>query len=455
MRNIIPDIKKDGGISLFTILTIIILGGTYLLLKDKRSKKIKRELEQPLEMTGEEKTRFSEFMDKWGLTAGVAGITIYDAIYSISLLDENTLQALDFSSAADLSNFHDITQYIETHFGAGSGLAGSLERLEGYTAEQVAAAHLVSQGHVVEFPETSNQSGYDLLVDGHPFQVKDTMSPGLISEHLEKYPDIPVIINSEMGAYFAGNENVIVDPDLSHDQIAAAVHHTIDGVNALDAASIHIPFITLALSSVKEGSLMLAKKTDIKTAGKHVLYDTASVGLGGAAGAKMGTLAGSFLGPVGAGVGLVLGGIAGALGGKMLARKIKRSGLAKRQADYDSALVEVGLALPEVIDKKIELLNAKMNRTAKAVKVPWWHSIWPSREAYIVDRLKGMYQQAVEHLEELKIRLQSLPPVEAGKEAYKTAAEGGYYDPRLMEAMRKVNLAYEELLKEMRKLGLA
>jgi len=302
------------GIQMTTILVVAILGAAYLYLRNKRSEKIKAELERPLPMIDGEESRFSKFMDKWGLTAGVAGITIYDAVYSISLVDENVLRAMDFSSAADLSNFHDIMAYIKTHFEDGPGLEGSLERLEGYTAEQVVAAHLVAEGHVVEFPETPNQPGYDLLVDGHPFQVKNTMSPDLIREHLDKYPDIPVIVNSEMGIYFEGNEIVIVDPELSHDEIAVAVQHTIDGVDALDAASAHIPLVTLALSSIKESSLLLARKTDLQTAGKHVLYDTASVGLGGAVFGKIGTMVGSFFGPVGAGVGLVLGGYPRSLG---------------------------------------------------------------------------------------------------------------------------------------------
>jgi hypothetical protein len=440
---------------LTSILAIAILSAIYLYLRNKRSQKIKLELERPLYMIDGEESRFSKIMDKWGLTAGVAGITIYDAVYSISLVDENVLRALDFSSAADLSNFHDIIAHIKTNFRDGSGLNGSLERLEGYTAEQVVAAHLVAKGHVVEFPENSNQQGYDLLVDGYPVQVKNTMTPDLIREHLEKYPDIPVIANSEMGIYFVGNENVIIDPELSHDEIAAAVRHTLDGVDTLDAAPTHIPLVTLVLSCIKESSLLLDQKTDIRTAGKHVLCDTASVGLGGAVCGKIGTVVGSFLGPVGAGVGLVVGGTLGALGGKMIAKLIKQSGYEKKQVAYESALVEVGATLPEVIDKKKELLNTKMNRATKTIKIPWWDSIWPSREAYIVRGLRKLYEQAMMHLDEAKMHLKSLTPVEAGKEAYKMVARGGYYDPRLMEAMRKVNLAYDELLKEMRKLGMA
>ena len=440
---------------MLTLLTIAILGGVYAYLRDRRAKKIRQELERPLVMTDSEKTRFSGSMEKWGLTAGVAGVTIYDAVYSVSLIDENVLTALDFLSAAELSSFNDISQYIDTHFAAGAGLDGSLARLEGYTAEWVAAAHLASQGHVVEFPDTANQAGYDLLVDGHPFQVKDTLTPGLINEHLENYPDIPVIINSEMGAHFSDNPNVIVDPDLSHDQIAATVHHTIDGLNLLDTAPIHIPFITLALSSLKEGSLLLANKTDIKTAGSHVLYDTSSVGIGGAAGAKIGALIGGTLGPAGAGIGLVLGGVFGAVSGRFLAGKIKYSGLEKKREVYNSAIINVGQVMPAVIDNKKQLVTVKMDKAVKAVKVPWWRHIWPSREEYIAEGLKTRYRQVLDKFNELKNRLQSLSPYQTGEEACKIAAEGGFYDPALTEALAKVRQAQEELLKEMRRLGLA
>jgi len=440
---------------LLTLLTIAILSGIYAYLRDWRAKRIRRELERPLVMTDSEKTRFSGFMEKWGLVAGVAGITVCDAVYSVSLIDENVLAALDFSSVADLSTFSDISQYMDAHFAAGAGLVGSLARLQGYTAEQVAAAHLASQGHVVEFPDAANQPGYDLLVDGHPFQVKDTLSPGLINEHLANYPDIPVIVNTEMGVRFADNPNVIVDPDLSHEQIAVAVDQTIEGVSLLDTAHVHIPLITLALSCLKEGSLLLAGKTDVKTAGSHVLYDTASVGLGGAAGAKIGVLAGSPLGPAGAGIGLVLGGVIGAITGRVLAGKIKHSRLKEKQAAYNSAVIDVGQVMPAVIDNKKQLVAEKMERAVKAVKVPWWRHIWPSREEYLAEGLKGRYRQTLDRLNELKNRMQSLSPCQAGEEACKIVAEGGFYDPALTEALARVREAQEELLKEMRRLGLA
>ena len=111
--------------------------------------------------------------------------------------------------------------------------------------------------------------------------------------------------------------------------------------------------------------------------------------------------------------------------------------------------------MPAVIDKKKQLIATKMERVVKAAKIPWWHSFWPSRENYIVEGVKTRYQQAIAKLDELKNHLQSLSPLSAGEEVCKTAAEGGFYDPALMEALARVKQAQEDLLKEMRRLGLA
>ncbi|NLF44677.1 MAG: hypothetical protein GX581_01265 [Syntrophomonadaceae bacterium] len=436
------------------MLAVSILG-IYFVIRNIRVRKIESELALPLEMSEAEKTQFAVFMEKWGLATGVAGITSIEAIYSLSLIDENVLKAIDFSYNADISKFRDLTRFIETNLGPGDGLVGSLSRIQGYTAERVVAMNLISQGHVVEFPESASQRGFDLLVDGHRFQVKNTLTPNIIHKHIETYPEIPVIVNSEMGAYFVDNPMVLVDPELSNAQIKAMVQNTIDGADLLDSAATHIPFITLGLSSFKEAKLMVERKTDITTAGKHVVYDTASIGLGGAGGAKLGTLIGSVLGPAGAGAGLIVGSIIGTLSGRYFANKIKRLKLNKKQDELDNALIEVGNILTTVIDKKRNLLSQKKNRVVNATKVPWWNFVWPSRKAYIVRGLEKKYLQAIAYLDEFKKNLLSLDSLQAGKEAYKTVAGGGYYDPNLLEAIRKVNLVWEEIQKEMRKLGMA
>lgn len=152
---------------------------------------------------------------------------------------------------------------------------------------------------------------------------------------------------------------------------------------------------------------------------------------------------------------MVLGGIGGAVGGKMIARRYKHFGLKKKREAYNSAVTQVGMIMPAVIDHKKQLVTTKMDKAVKALKIPWWHSLWPSREGYIAEGLEGKYRQVINKLDELKNHLQSLPPVQAGEEACKTASKGGFYDPDLMKALNRVKQIQEELLKEMRRLGLA
>ncbi|MGB9826802.1 MAG: hypothetical protein ACPLRU_09015, partial [Desulfofundulus sp.] len=99
--------------------------------------------------------------------AAVAGITAYDAVHYLAMMDDRVLEAMDFSSKLDLGAFNRLSAYVHDQFYTGSeaSITGAVERLQGYAAEQIVAAHLAAQGHVVEFPDASNQQGWDLLVD--------------------------------------------------------------------------------------------------------------------------------------------------------------------------------------------------------------------------------------------------------------------------------------------------
>lgn len=237
------------------------------------------------------------------------------------MIDPNVIDALNFSRSADLSSFHNLSNYLNEHLvdASAASITGDHANLSGYVAERVAAADLVAQGHVVTFPDTSNNPGWDLMVDGHPVQIKNTLDAGIIKEHFLKYPDIPVITNTEMSQYFSHDPNVMIDPSLSHAAIAAKIDTTVHGVNALESGSFHIPLITLALSCAREGKLLFNNKTDFTSAGKHIALDTASVGGGGFIGGKTGAMVGGLVGgPVGVALGAILGAIWGAISGRIL-----------------------------------------------------------------------------------------------------------------------------------------
>lgn len=57
---------------------------------------------------------------------------------------------------------------------------------------------MIADGHDVGPAEASNTPGLDLLVDGQPVQVKCGTALSNLTEHFEKYPDIPVIANTAL-----------------------------------------------------------------------------------------------------------------------------------------------------------------------------------------------------------------------------------------------------------------
>jgi hypothetical protein len=105
--------------------------------------------------------------------AVISVLTLGDIVYSAAMIDPSVIEAADFSYSEEVDNlvaFSDLTSKILELKPIQA--SGAISRLEGYVAEQVVAAELVAQGHQVVFPATSNQKGWDLLVDGQEFQVK-------------------------------------------------------------------------------------------------------------------------------------------------------------------------------------------------------------------------------------------------------------------------------------------
>lgn len=73
-----------------------------------------------------------------------------------------------------------------------------MHRLEGYVAEQKAAAALEQTHHIVQFAPTANQPAWDLLVDGHPWQVKEGIDIGGIKDAMAHHGDIPIATGADL-----------------------------------------------------------------------------------------------------------------------------------------------------------------------------------------------------------------------------------------------------------------
>lgn len=123
----------------------------------------------------------------------VFSLTAGEMLWHAVAIDENVLQAADFSRAADLSD--PLSFAAEAN---GFLLEAAGYSLRGYVAERLVLDALVANGHDVVLAEASNTPGLDLIVDGHAVQVKCGSNLSNLVEHFEKYPDIPVIANEEL-----------------------------------------------------------------------------------------------------------------------------------------------------------------------------------------------------------------------------------------------------------------
>jgi hypothetical protein len=105
-------------------------------------------------------------------TAAVGLLTLGDIVYSAAAIEPLVIKGADFARVEDLEStfaFADVARRV--HELSPRAMEGAIDNVKGYTAEQVVAAELVAQGHQVSFPETSNEAGWDLLVDGEKTQV--------------------------------------------------------------------------------------------------------------------------------------------------------------------------------------------------------------------------------------------------------------------------------------------
>ncbi|WP_324667976.1 hypothetical protein [Geochorda subterranea] len=390
--------------------------------------------------------------------AAVTGITAYEAIYALSMIDPDVLEAAeriggDFSSWAQVEAWQRSIEAMEP-----SAREGAIRQLVGYTGEMKVAAHLVADGHVVEFPEAPNQAGYDLLVDGSPLQVKTTIHPSLVREHLSTYPDIPVVIPQELHE-LAEAPGVVVDHDLSHADVTQSVRETLEGVGDLGGLAAHVPWITLAVSGFREVVLMARGWTDLATALKNVGIDVAGVGVGSTAGVKAGLALGFVLGGT---VGAVIGAILGALGGSTLGKrpanwlKARRARAAAER--FRRVVEETAEAYLEALAAHVDALRRRRQAIWRTAR-PWLaRLLWPRRRdvatAYVARRLRvnerdaGRLYQSLQHL----LRT-SQDRAKAAAEVLLHFHERPVYSVRLAEAFRRLREARESLVVELRKLG--
>mgnify|MGYP003681891998 CR=1 FL=1 len=172
-----------------------------LVLKDSFDIKQAPVEDWVLDLTERKPSRpFRKLADEIAFSSQLSALTLGDIILTNALINPHAIEGIDFARQPDLGD--------PTSFGiwadkvtslSPAAYMGNFNGVKGYVAEQMVAAELVSTGHDVEFPSSSSQAGWDLIVDGVETQVKCIGSISGLRDHFDKY-DYPVIANSELAS---------------------------------------------------------------------------------------------------------------------------------------------------------------------------------------------------------------------------------------------------------------
>ncbi|WP_144431706.1 hypothetical protein [Jannaschia seosinensis] len=302
------------------------------------------------------------------------GLTTGEMLWHAAALDPDVMQAADFSRSAELGDpvafASSAGQFLET--GAGWSLRG-------YTAERLVMDQLIADGHDVRLAEASNTPGLDLVVDGAAVQVKCGVSLSILTEHFEKYPDIPVIANATLAEQAAETGEpwahlVTTLPGFEIAPIEAQIAETLG--HAADLANPDILHFALSIGVLRGGIEVARGRVPVSDLPAWLLLDGASRGLlafaGGKAGAWFGLVA---IGPAGA---LILGPAIGAsalLGNSSLKGAAQKRLMAEWHENLLRHAEELHRVIVAALDRRIALLEDRVrvfaNRARRSNLEDW------------------------------------------------------------------------------------
>ncbi|MCY4000456.1 MAG: hypothetical protein OXF84_06575, partial [Bacteroidetes bacterium] len=318
---------------------------------------------------------------------------------NLTEIDEHVYTAMSSLAGEQLDTIGDLSRSLSDWESAEIGQSlppEAVSKLMGHLAEPRVAENLENMGIQVEMPNLSNQEGYDLILNGEYFvNVKTVADASSLSSHFENYPNIPVIVPSDMNgipedaisfgvddsvdkvitALDLKKENlVLVDDNLVHAEMLEHAENLSDSL--LGSVEGSFPLITLAFSGFREFRLLSQQKTQLIISAKNVGLDLLGIGGGGSLFGSLGAILGTLLMP---GLGTVLGTLifsaGGAFGGRFITDKIKNLPLKKTLKQYDEKLEQSeseihslqGRAQNE-IQRERQILNGDLAESTRLLK---------------------------------------------------------------------------------------
>jgi hypothetical protein len=210
-------------------------------------------------------------------------MTLGDIVYDRFSIDPSALQAFEFVNKPSTEDIFKLATWSHHIIDAPSvTLEGRVSWLQGYVFERMAALTLHQSGKVVQFPETANNPGWDFLVNGEKVQAKCGIDPRLVTDHLNKYPNIQrVVVDQDLAEHFAGNDYITAMHDITRDTVRATTEHSLN--SAADMLDLHLGHFVPALSVARNAYHVWRGNTDWRALGENVSVDAAGRFIGATA----------------------------------------------------------------------------------------------------------------------------------------------------------------------------
>ncbi len=347
---------------------------------------------QEVQILGRQMSEFAGKPFNQAELATYGALTAAEFAWNWAKIDPSVIRATNFSSSIPVHNGYDFAQYVHAHYDALGTAAqeGFFNRLMGYVGEQKVADLLVHQGHRVLAAASATQPDWDMLVDGHPVNVKTVQDIASIKAEALAHHGVTYIVPSDAHGHLASNMAHVAG--FHHDAVHSSLHEGIaaaHGEHALHGLGMHLPVLTVAASAYRNYQAVQMGK-DVSVAIKHTVVESVGRGTGGVVGLKTGGAVGGLLtlgNPLGIAVGAAIGAIGGGLLGGSLAEQHKRKPLDAAVLSMKTALHSYGATFSDKLDEVRGYLEAPLIRLQSSLtqvendleqrksRLIWW--LWP------------------------------------------------------------------------------
>ena len=308
-----------------------------------------------------------------GLDLVPVSVSIFDTMYHMSKVDPLLISALDrLHHSQNFENFAELRDYVKSLI-KGTTDERLIHKYKAYVGEEDTFSQLSSLSGNLFVPKSGTNPEFDFIYNDQKYNRAVSSDSDYLDDKLNNLPDdVNLWVGPDVDEKYLNNSRFFIDNNsLTEREYFKITSDSFDGIDNIGNFIDTIPFLTMAFSSSKNYRLYSEGKTDKKTATENVILDTASVGLGGYAGAEIGENIGDFLSPVDDGFivpvfSKILGSVLGVIAGKGVSGWFK-------ERHYRNALKRLendSVIFSETYNKKAEsLIDKHQSMYFKKVKI--------------------------------------------------------------------------------------